>query len=455
MLDIETETLSFVHPISQVRYEWKRTKGAPITLFRRGQSAHLDQPALMVLRALMRVREAFDLRWGSNREGESFASHEHLARAGWPTKAFDASSGSRLRTQIGLLRKALDEGDGEAIIRTIPGKGYQFLPAVESDVADSRVAFIEFFGLAGSRTPGAIVLQPQAVDKVLADYVPGILSAASVLGGGRKGKRRPVVTRSVTAIAASAILPSTRLYKARSWINRWDAEGAEAVRELFRDKREGVPNLVASEVHDERTESAPVVFSMGLGFAPFTDRVLEGCREWVKVEKGRAGDAIELHKGLLQGEDLSEFSVLGGQKTSKFAMLLPKEWNIDRWLTMVDDPNGHNPSHDYAIILRRTATTSAGRQVRFLLAGFTERGTAVAAKYLARNWKELHRRFFPHGQKDRRSLGDFMLVIHGDSRAESFGRWTAAKFPAITPQLVYELGKRNRDVANSAWAQRF
>jgi len=252
-------------------------------------------------------------------------------------------------------------------------------------------------------------------------------------------------------------VPSTRFYKARTWINKWDAAGGETLRNLFLDCSETPPALVFSS---KDAESAAVVFSMGLGFTGFTERTLREFESWIRLHKGKHGDAIGFHERLIDDKHLLKFfSVYGVKAVPHFSFLVPREWDLDRWLGMAGgDSERTNPSQDYAIILRYTTQTGKGAtQVRFLLAGFTERGTAAAAKYLVHNWDDLHKEYFPHGRPEEfeESRGDFLLVIHGHSSADFPTEWTPKHFPVVTPQSIFKLRQQDPDVAACSWAKRF
>jgi DNA-binding winged helix-turn-helix (wHTH) protein/tetratricopeptide (TPR) repeat protein len=91
----------------------------------------IDPASRSVLRAgepLAMPRRAFDLLYLlASHPGEPL-SREHLLRTVWPESHVDENS---LSQGISALRRALDEKPGESsCIATLPGRGYQFLPAV-------------------------------------------------------------------------------------------------------------------------------------------------------------------------------------------------------------------------------------------------------------------------------------------------------------------------------------
>jgi hypothetical protein len=89
--------------------------------------------------------------------------------------------------------------------------------------------------------------------------------------------------------------------------------------------------------------------------------------------------------------------------------------------------------NDYAIILRRTFLTNDGnRHVRFVLAGFTEKSTAIAGKYLADRWRFLWQDYVAGKTTPEHGYGDFFLVIAGKSNTDKACDWSKA-FEAITP----------------------
>jgi hypothetical protein len=112
------------------------------------------------------------------------------------------------------------------------------------------------------------------------------------------------------------------------------------------------------------------------------------------------------------------------------------------WINMIDNPDSADV-RDYAVILRHTQQKpNHSRKVVFALGGFTERGTAVAGRYLAENWFELWSRHV-EGEFDKGSLGDFLIVIEGPSLPDSVNDWWSEDISLnVTPQFLYEKGIR-------------
>jgi len=86
--------------------------------------------------------------------------------------------------------------------------------------------------------------------------------------------------------------------------------------------------------------------------------------------------------------------------------------------------------------LRHCHKNSEGsRLVTFVLAGFTERGTAAAGAYLAQNWKSL---VIHH--KLGTSLDNFLLVIEGPSDWSNIKEWAPdPKLHPITPSRLKDI----------------
>ncbi|WP_433970237.1 hypothetical protein [Tunturiibacter gelidiferens] len=96
--------------------------------------------------------------------------------------------------------------------------------------------------------------------------------------------------------------------------------------------------------------------------------------------------------------------------------MLPLKWDegyLDRWLKGASGANAKDVE-DYAIILRHTYRDEP-RKLSFVLAGFTERATAISGIYLAKNWSSIWERYVKD-KVDTPSRGDFLMFIAGPSR---------------------------------------
>jgi hypothetical protein len=88
--------------------------------------------------------------------------------------------------------------------------------------------------------------------------------------------------------------------------------------------------------------------------------------------------------------------------------------------------------NDYAIILRHTEKKD-GRTL-WVLAGFTERSTAISARYLIAHWSDLWGTHFRNAPAE--ALGDFLVVIEGPSNPdpEKLADWSEVL--AVNPQKL-------------------
>jgi transcriptional regulator with XRE-family HTH domain len=291
------------------------------------------------------------------------------------------------------------------------------------------VGFEEFFGDdAFTRSnDGVIILQSDPIEKLLQQFVFDL---------GEQIKS----------------VPEHRLYKARTWINRWDTDGAAAIQEQFQKYKISAPRLLLSEhhSHDEIPPSAPFQIAMGLGFTFRTQLFVETCSPWMRVTREpESGDAVSIHMDLMAKGRLTRFSDPVKSEEKGFVRLLPLHWDtkyLDRWL---DGATGQNVAdvQDYALIFRHTHNDDP-RQISFVLAGFTERGTAIAGRYLAKRWQELWRKYVADTVNGP-SRGDFFIMIAGPSWPGSVDGWKEdPNFLAITPE-------RLRGKIDCEWARRF
>jgi hypothetical protein len=309
---------------------------------------------------------------------------------------------------------------------------------------DSLKALEEFFGDGTLKRGGAIVLQSDPIEDLLGTLVPDLVREAAKLQG---LPEPPVLTEEqLQTLAHGTIKPSTRFYKARTWINKWDTEGAQAIREEFQAHSINPPKLILSDHNlPDPIESPPFQISMGLGFTEQTDTILEICHPWMRVSRElESGDALSLHQKLRPKPHRPPSCLrLAESDEVDFFRILPCDWEpstyLNRWLALRKHPN--KKVWDYAMILRYTELRPNGeRQVFFVVAGFTERGTAAAGHYLASQWEVLYEKLVKD-EVHNKSLGDFLIVIAGISRPEKFGGWSEDQnFPAITPRTLYDKG---------------
>ena len=232
-------------------------------------------------------------------------------------------------------------------------------------------------------------------------------------------------------------------YKARHWVNRWDMEGTISIRKMFRDGGMEAPGFYPTDTAGQgqrasqfASKDPPFVIEMGLGFFDLHDNLTSDLRSWMTIDKEQPlyGDSLRVLEDFLpltmlklqpydrhhnqpyriDGTDVQIEPIQG------FLPILPKEWNYGLWLTHPEE------SDDYALVLRRTYRLGeqGPRQVHLVLAGFTERGTAVAAKYLAAKWDRLWEDYVKgkHASKDA-GYGDFLLVIAGKSDIDQALNW--------------------------------
>ena len=244
-----------------------------------------------------------------------------------------------------------------------------------------------------------------------------------------------------------------RSFKARTWVNRWDMEAARAIRAKFYAYQLGAPEIIPAD-HAVRTEGIPrdrpydsaeipFVISTGLGFTDETEMMVLDFN-WLKIERrGPCGDCLKIKKSLLpiflvdlqphSVETPKTFEVDGRsypfEDDENFIRLLPKDWDIDRW---IETPNA---SMDYGMILRRTYLIGSEkrRQIRFVVAGFTERATAIAGNYLAENWAKFSPGYMRALHEKAHGYGDFLAIITGYSDGSASWR---EEFRITQPDVV-------------------
>jgi hypothetical protein len=182
---------------------------------------------------------------------------------------------------------------------------------------------------------------------------------------------------------------------------------------------------------------------LGLGF---TDATLQAIRDeiflpWMGIRIGRPyGDSVSLHRKLVAKPSTNKprYRVRrDGTSKSVFRQIVPSDWNRDYaklWFEMLAPRRKGRDVSDYAIILRHTRLRPA-RQVVFVVAGFTERGTAVGGQFLADNWKDLWETHVM-GRAHGGSLGDFLIFIEGPSDPRRIGEWSEITELRVTPEKL-------------------
>ena len=233
-----------------------------------------------------------------------------------------------------------------------------------------------------------------------------------------------------------------RGFKARTWVNRCDVEGARAIRQAFTNLDFTPPDFKTSErpvdtekIHDG---GGPLIY-MGLGFTgDAVDQVNERCEGFLKITKTLQGDAISIRSDLAEANLRDTLFPVPFEDAlgQKFLTLFPKslgnqeeQWRVDEWLAAHNEPNSP-PTNDYAYILRDVLP---GGRIFFHVAGFTEDGTWAAGQYLADNWEVL----FQNYVKAKPNKGRFVTFLYGKSPfgEERTGprQWREFREAAITP----------------------
>ena len=355
-------------------------------------------------------------------EPNSVVAEEAIATKVWGY----TSAISNVDTHICVLRKVLkDRTRPHRIIGTVHARGYRFLREFETKKVpvlaqslsglegpgDVQEAMREFFGMPTEAHEGVIILQSDLLDDLLKDSDPQRQFAS----------------------------PSSRLYKARTVVNTWDTYGATAIQEVFQMHAMKAPRLVLSDHHirDPRHLSAPFKISMGLGFNDETTKTIQNqtCGPWMRISK-TPGDAVSFEVRLLPSSDNTRLKWEPDSEKAGFFRLLPIDWDetyVDRWCRMLPPINGPEVQ-DYAMIFRHTRVKPQ-RQVLFVVAGFTERSTAIASHYLAEHWKQLWKTHVKN-RTGGGSFGDFLIIIEGPSDLEKSYDWSEDETLQVTPEKL-------------------
>jgi hypothetical protein len=278
-------------------------------------------------------------------------------------------------------------------------------------------AFREFFGegISADQCAGVIIVQSDRMDELLKD----------------ESSRHEITERR------------SRLYKARTWACAWDIFGATVIQQEFQKHGLMAPRLFLTDHHvrDGRHHYASFKISMGLGFTDETIRAIESkaCGPWMHISK-TFGDALSLHKSLLTEQPISRLQTADDEQRPDFRLLFPADWDsnyVHLWFRMQPPINGPEV-RDYAIILRHTRLNPQ-RQVLFVVAGFTERSTAVAARYLVDNWATLWKNHV-RGFADTGTRGDFLIIIEGPSDPQLLREWSEVEGFRVTPDKLKSKG---------------
>jgi hypothetical protein len=267
--------------------------------------------------------------------------------------------------------------------------------------------FEAFFGARRSKDAGCIVLQADGID-VLVSQLMGTSDSDIT-----KRLDQPI---------------SNRFFKARTWINVQDAEAASAIRDVFRELKFPIPEIVPQS-HNGVPEvtDRPYVIITGLGFTDATHALVEkACGGWLRIMKDTPqGDVVGLNP-YLHAAKVPDFNPV---PADGYTQLFMEHWNIDDYKTVTSDSTKERTaktSPDYAIVLRNCDDDGT---IRFVVAGFTAHGTAAAGRYLAKNWAQLYGRY-----RDTTGACNFCEIIKGGSGDREWKR--AAGIPGVTPAIL-------------------
>jgi hypothetical protein len=301
---------------------------------------------------------------------------------------------------------------------------------VDGELSDgeSLQAFDEFFNRSSTHPSrrGAIVIQADTIQALVRSFVSGLNSQIN-------------------------LQPQNRLYKARTWINRWDTRAAIAIGESFSKFRYLPPAVVFSD-HRSQNELAreALLISLGLGFTDQTKKTLDadGVKPWLRMRKiSPLGDCVCIDSRLRPASGCKSLFLEDGDQ---FQTLVPCGWTksyVKKWLRWQPGNEKAPVVWDYSIILRHTETNLRNERVRvkLLVAGFSERGTAAGGIYLGRYWPRLWRQYVRGRATDPEAgFGDFAIFIEGSSSPDDFDDWTEIQWVAIDPK-----GTAHRDPTRS------
>jgi hypothetical protein len=163
---------------------------------------------------------------------------------------------------------------------------------------------------------------------------------------------------------------------------------------------------------------------MGLGYTSGTRTVIAELG-WAKVDLAeKYGDCLEFavdvadHIKRKCGPANVKFEPVGSD--GKWERLVPIEWNLEALETDGRESAKADVDDDYAVIVRHTQPAG----VIFICAGFTDRSTERAAKYLAKKYDLLYSKAKElRGAPDTGRYGsediDFLCVLTGKYHAPS------------------------------------
>lgn len=233
-----------------------------------------------------------------------------------------------------------------------------------------------------------------------------------------------------------AAQPGNRLYKARHWVNRYDIEAGRAILKLFRKEGLKVPNFKAVDRKRKlKPPKYPFKVIIGMGFSDESQSLEPKLAQWMHIERNTVhGDALCIHRYLLPAAWEKRLQAVVHPSEPRMRLVFPLDWDLERWL---DKPQEVN---DYAFILRYEPKPAPGADtcVYFWLAGFTDRATAAAGRYLAEQWEDLYDRFVRSKSTGSSTdeTGNFFIVIEGKSSNADLARdgpWTEVVGFEVTP----------------------
>lgn len=298
-----------------------------------------------------------------------------------------------------------------------------WLTAYAMNWLESEKAFEQFFG-EGALNPkatGRILLQSDRIDELLKDLLKDEPTNAPF----EEMLHSPYFERGNGDQTSKA---PNRLYKARNWVNASDAAGAKEIREKFIRDELPPPELDIMPRKASRTSTAaPYEISMGLGFSVRTCELIERLGQGlVWIDKTTSlGDAIVLDRELF-----SKGSEFEDPQSGDTVTLWPKGWKEALW------SKGEGAYTDYSIILRHVREENGQKSIEFVLAGFTEDGTAAAGQFLAQNWRDLNQNYVQPYPDEPGQF--FLLFIVPGERGKREWR-ESEQIDTITPDRLNKL----------------
>jgi hypothetical protein len=242
-----------------------------------------------------------------------------------------------------------------------------------------------------------------------------------------------------------------RMYKAREWVNRFDAEAARELAGAVRGAT-GTSPEVTTDVHvssEIPNDHAGMAIYMGLGFTDLTQLHMEEiCHGWADLQvEGKFGDCLWLVESLPK---FARTRLPGKRRLVPrdarigWSRIVPEDWSPKLLST---PPQKRKAMSDYGIILRHTHDQGKHSRVVFICAGFTEVGTFQAGRHLGQQWKKLSDRA-AQNDNDRFGCGDFLAVISGMTKQR--GTWQDVEF-FITPGTLLRWWDSARPARDAAY----